>query len=691
MGPFLLKFDAIESRIAFSTCPRGVPSRVHALRLRRCFHTSRPRTQSRASIEHLSPHQHNIRIDRETSRPLKNRSLLRPPLTDSEASVERTKEFKPWHTSTRRWKRGLDRGGIDSQGQTLNQDVVSVSFPDTPDENTPREKFLYEALQRNDPHAVLRSLVYLVGFDGATYTSLFLEGVSQNSFSAILHCLDPKHFIGRYSRLYEEMSRYTVDVLGLPDIPDSGYHDFCLTFLEQIQGIMEARRRYHSITMADFKYLLKCAKETGNVQVARAVWRDMTNNNGITPDAECYNYYLATLCWTERSNTYQRYRLRVIPMNTTPRGWPLGKTGILPYSLQGHKVGRDGIKAIASGVFKQMVESGVSGNEETFCLMMTALAREGDVDGVASILNRVWHIDTEALLTTDEADLPPVRSYPLDSPFYPSENLLYTLAHVYGINNSIPTALRLVDYISRQYNIPVTIGVWDELLRWTYVLSSINGRGLLEESKGRMIGRLPPEAVSNLWATMTTEPYNIKPTMSMYDRLIRSLMQRQRFGEVKERMEEARTLHKQYVLDFARRTMNHEIRPPVKNPATEEERRDLAFAHLHLRRSRLYILQWVRLFLRKGSQYLKYGEDFTAKDIPDFLITWNAFLPKIVRYEVANGDVALYSDKRFMHMEIEQKMLDKEKKNRSAIEFTKWLKATGRNVAEGIRTRLKPS
>jgi hypothetical protein len=118
-----------------------------------------------------------------------------------------------------------------------------------------------------------------------------------------------------------------------------------------------------------------------------------------------------------------------------------------------------------------MVESGVPGNEETFRLLITAMGREGDLDSIANILKRVWQIDVEALLAADETSVPSARSYPEDSPFYPSNKLLFTLAHAYGTNNNIPLALRLVDYVSSQYSLPIPIEVWNELFQWTYVLS----------------------------------------------------------------------------------------------------------------------------------------------------------------------------------------------------------------------------
>ena len=40
-----------------------------------------------------------------------------------------------------------------------------------------------------------------------------------------------------------------------------------------------------------------------------------------------------------------------------------------------------------------MVDAGISGNEETFCLIMVSMARDGDMTGVESILSRVSGTD----------------------------------------------------------------------------------------------------------------------------------------------------------------------------------------------------------------------------------------------------------------------------------------------------------
>jgi hypothetical protein len=37
------------------------------------------------------------------------------------------------------------------------------------------------------------------------------------------------------------------------------------------------------------------------------------------------------------------------------------------------------------------------------------------------------------------------------------------------------------------------------------------------------ISQLPPESVTNLWYIMVSEPYNVKPTLGIYNRLIINL------------------------------------------------------------------------------------------------------------------------------------------------------------------------
>ncbi|KAI9049131.1 hypothetical protein LZ554_006979 [Drepanopeziza brunnea f. sp. 'monogermtubi'] len=120
--------------------------------------------------------------------------------------------------------------------------------------------------------------------------------------------------------------------------------------------------------------------------------------------------------------------------------------------------------------------------------------------GVEAILKRVRAIDVPALVTT--SDLPPAMAYHPGSPFYLSKHFLFIIRHAYGINNNIPVALRLLDYLPRRYHIPVSIDVWEELLEWTFVLTnkkSTKRKGYDRERvplyTGRGPGQLPLQAV----------------------------------------------------------------------------------------------------------------------------------------------------------------------------------------------------
>jgi len=299
-----------------------------------------------------------------------------------------------------------------------------------------------------------------------------------------------------------------------------------------------------------------------------------------------------------------------------------------------------------------MVESGVPGNEETFCLMITAMGREGDLDSIANILKRVWQIDVGALLAADETSVPSPRSYPEDSPFYPSNKLLFTLAHAYGTNDNIPLALRLVDYVSGQYSLPIPIEVWNELFQWTYVLSltpRVLKRKWVPVQHGKEAGRLPPQAVSSFWDTMISQPYNAKPTLDMYSRFMSSLAYRQRFGEMQLRMEEGRALHRAAVREYTRsRAVFHSTRRKSPTWLRDQRARDLAYARLRLAINRQHIRKWVRLLIHHGSRSL-YDTEWATHELPKVIKNWMLFLPRVVKYPIRSGDVRLYAQSRCLH------------------------------------------
>jgi hypothetical protein len=299
-----------------------------------------------------------------------------------------------------------------------------------------------------------------------------------------------------------------------------------------------------------------------------------------------------------------------------------------------------------------MVESVVPGNEETFCLIIAAMGWEGDLDSIANILKRVWQMDLEALLAADETSVPSARSYPEDSPFYPSDKLLFTLSHAYGTNNNIPLAVRLVDYVSSQYSLPIPIEVWNELFQWTYALPltpRVQKRKWVPIPHGKEAGRLPPQAVSSFWDTMLSQPYNAKSTLDMYSRFMSSLAYRQRFGEMQLRMEEGRALHRAAVREYTRsRAVFRSARRKSPTWLRDQRARDLAYARLPLAVNRQHIRKWVRLLIHRGSRSV-YDTEWATHKLPKVIKNWTLFLPGVVKYPIRSGDVRLYTQSRRLH------------------------------------------
>ena len=669
MTASFLKFEAVGSRMASYSCPRGTTGRVNALRLRRYFHNiSRSKQDSAIAEQSSFPYTQPLELSDQATVKIHRGEIGGLVVADEHGGsldltlrnvIQRKEDGArgvPLRSHPHRrkqlsrigriwgWKMGVgDRSSLPNVGE---QDVLPIPFPDgTRIKCSPNENSLYQALRIGDPYHILRELMNLIRFDGFNYYSKVLQTIPSNTFSEILRSIDPQHFVDRYGRFHEEISQSYAWVMGIPLASRSGYHRFAMIFLSQIHGIIKARQRDHPLSLSDYRYLLKCARATGNIKAAQEVWNSMTSISlsvpdlQVTPDGECFKHYLATMTWSEPSSPFLKHRLRVITDNLEPRAWTKP-----PYTLKGHRVGPDhGIKIHVSQIFRQMVHAGVPGDEETFCLMIMGFAREGDTNNVGLTLRRVWGVDVGALLAPDQSDVQPVKHYAPSSPFHPSAKLLHTISHAYSINNDLPTALRVVDYVSRQYKLNIPTPVWSELLEWAFILSKRRYGGRVERD-GTSIGQLPQTAVSNIWNTMTSPPYNIKPTMQMYDKFIISLIRRQCFGEAKTVMLEARRQHIQHVRDLSRHHVLMKTTLTGGHPVSESRMRDLQFLRMRVLRNRAYIKRWVRLLITRASLSLKYNSNWSAHDLPELLKEWNLFVPRRVDYPIATGQVRFWTD-----------------------------------------------
>jgi len=371
------------------------------------------------------------------------------------------------------------------------------------------------ALQQQKPYVLMSALLK------ALHDPTFVPSLPATTFHEIIRFLDPKYFLQDLKHIHRDLHPAQIRIYGNDEPQIQEIFD---DYEAIVDFILHNRTRHgRRLGLEEYRILLKALSHTGNSKAAYRVWVSMLEES-IEPDLDCYNAYYQARCWSNAYHPVERFKLRVIPMTMKYRQAPLRRHS---RRLPGYSVGRGGLKATISETFVDMIEQGIMADVRAFSLLMTALAKEGDLAGVKSILKQVWDIDADSPADMDEDPQKP-NGLAYESPLYPNEQVLWTIADIFGSNNDIPAALRVVDYVSRRYSIPISTRVWGVLLEWTYVLSQRRSHKARSgpDWTGIALGQLPLRSVESLWNTMTSDPYSIEPTMGMYDRYIRNLRDR---------------------------------------------------------------------------------------------------------------------------------------------------------------------
>lgn len=644
---------AVRSR-AFIICPKTTSRRVESWQIQRYIHRSSTRASTGSHLEHKR-HQ-------ATSEPisyLAARSSTPQSAEKSESDKSVLEHGNPVlygrSKFTHRKREKLPKDSL-KHIENIVPGIQDYTLQATPQQKVLENlsepgRALLDAIRTGTPRTVLRTLIrYILSVEREEF-AFFLKGIPSTTFSEILRYLDPDHFVGAYQELHRHIAtQASVEQLSLPVHEFETYYKFADLFLSEISLLIRARSHQTPLTVEDYSYLLKCARATGNLREANSVWSALNSSidGKIKPDVECFNNYIGAKVWSEKPKPY--YFQRDYLYTCAPRSWGVPQT-----YLGASRYGENGIKGQVVELFHQMVSAGFTGNEMTFCYMMMAFAKETDMKSIDSIFQRVWGIDVGALLSTQNYERP-AKKYATTSPFYPTNQLLYTIAHAYAINNQVPAALRLIDYVSRQYSIDISADVWEELLTWTYRLSFPQetwNRTFLDIDDGTVAPNelnrptLPSTAVENLWKTMTSKPYNVKPTIKLIHTPIKRLIQDKRFTKALALMQQGRAILRRevyalgYLLGEVRSLTSRNPRDPALKSMTEK----LHIGHIKLRKNRILIREWVHriLTIKVEFPHLAVHEWYT-EELPNIVKSFNLFLPYKIFYPVATGQVGLLTE-----------------------------------------------
>lgn len=492
---------------------------------------------------------------------------------------------------------------------------------------------LPEALRKREPDLTARCLLAASQANDLD----FIRSLDEASFSDVLRVMEPANSIDKLASAHLELSDAMVAQLGIASMQQVAWD------LSDVVSEITAIRRSDGIrlTLDDYAVLLRGARDLGNRHMANQLWKHLHRDNHV-PNIDCYNYYMAIAVFDRlHQPANARHKLRIIPFHMlarrhNPRGDP----------FRGFSVGPGGVKDKVVGAFGQMLKNGAIANEESFRIVIMAAAREGELSTVRSVLRKVWNVDVDALLAgQEESEILP-KQVPKDSTLYPTSKLLFTIAHAYGINNDIPTALRLVDFVARHYKLTISEEVWSQLFEWTFVLACPH-TGKNSAVDGTKTGKLPLQSVMDLWVTMTGAPYFVRPNMGMYNRLIKNLSHRQMSPAIVEKMQEGRQIYFDSI-DHARKLytgLNSGLilseRDPTLVESLEHLRSEWEISDLHRKRNLFWVKRWLRLLLsgmRKRIQ-VDFDGDWSYRHIPRLLWEWKKFAPTRVSYEIVGGNV----------------------------------------------------
>jgi hypothetical protein len=475
-----------------------------------------------------------------------------------------------------------------------------------------------------------------------------VASLPRNAFLELLRLLDPAYFVNPYKTADRFLAKDLSQRTQIPHKKSKPSQKRSLKlvfgrFMDQVNAIVFARRRGgHSLGIVEYTYLLNCARLMGDYHLANVIWSSM-ERDGVNPDATCYNHFIEAICWSQAYEYEDRERFRLIPYNYSRRLPPLDRR---IGGFKGYRTGPRGIKPMVTNIFREMVERGEPEDERTFTLLMTAMAREGDIEGVKGILHNAWNVNVDAIVNleegaSEEEDFSMIpKQYPPGSPLRPSTRLLFVIAHVFCINNQVATAMRLIDFVSRHYSVSITPELWEYLLEWTYVLSV--RRFKMRKTDGASLGRLSQQVLWELWQTMLGEPYNVVPTMPMYWYVIKNLAGRCMYIQMQDLMHQALPLydhsHREYKQALEEYNAESDMMDGAVSPTT---RRKAELAAMRNSRDTRFFRRWVGLLLANKRWPYREGREWQLRGFQTVIETWSRFLPPIVYVECSDFKIQI--------------------------------------------------
>ena len=565
----------------------------------------------------------------DTSTPLSKIAENYPEQDDEAYQVQQEKE-NVWESEDT----DTLREDVNEKEETLPQDQVFEKPHALP--HGAREAVL-QALRVGNP------LDLLYTFLEASQHDSFLRSLPTTTHLEILRTIQSQAYLDDFKTLYRSLQIFTNRKLkhGMRDLEAilSNYSSMVQTLVNRW------RHSGRALSLEHYKVLLGVARVTYDGRLASFLF-ELMETDDIQPDTVCYNSLFEAQCWNRTSIPGEAYKLRV-----TPRSLDFRNPEHSHHRFTSYHTGKNSLKQGVIKKFSEMIKSGIIPDTKTYSMLILAMAREGDLGAVEAIITRVWDIDVSQVMADDTGSLLFENQLSTQSPVYPNQDLLTTIAHIYGINNQIPKALRVVDFVSRKYSIPIGIATWSQLAEWTFVLSSGRYGSDTEKKTDYSIGQLPFPSFETLWTTMTSEPYQIQPTIPMHNMRVKAFSRMGLLAEMIEAMREAR-------LEMGELAIFRHIKPLAPNmedsksdkngqePFTTFEQSHISeLRYMTQYRNHTMVARWLRLVLGQTERQPFYWQ---CRQVPDLLLEFEQYQTAIgSAYNISTGYMQFHKNNSF--------------------------------------------
>lgn len=505
------------------------------------------------------------------------------------------------------------------------------------------------------------------------------------TFSEILRSLDPvasqAHDVAHGLNVTQGQTHFT-DVGDLVD--EFGVRTRHRRLLPALQVLMALRAASRNgLTPSDYEVCLRCAGAAVDYQAAKAIWTSMAGHGAQeSRTSKTWNEFVKARFITE-ALYYQFDRSRVanlardmysnrtpLPMATLKRldGMRLSINALKrePWNRRPDEPDEDLRRLFRrradfrgyKGHWIRALYYGHEMDEALLCTSMIAFARSSSLHSIKTMIFKNYYgIDIE------EAADQPARVHvsggvnlPPDSPIRPTARLLDAIVEAFGSMSHIPLGMKLVDFVSRRYDVPIPAETWSNILSWTYLCASKPFKPMRRLHGDWQATATTAADVRQVWDVMTSEPYNVQPSFDDYDVYIKTLITQRSFGRALDIIRQQiqpyyNSLVEEYEKALLDEILQNDIPLPLpssssastsSSPLTSPAHRRRLQAQLRKDDAHHRISTWFDRLLKTASSNRGHRAGPVARVlIPDLLAEFPDFFHHQLRYRTDQGLVQL--------------------------------------------------